>query len=902
MAKSHAKAYELVADGRFQRFTLNRLNQFLLEFPISEAGKDYIDRAYLAPSRNVQGGTQNMVSDIPCPKMSAAMPSESYSVEFKFCLAHIFNSQILGYLMQPPPIELRYRGRNDKKVRSLYTPDCALFDWASGLYLEEYKSASDRSSLLDKHPGKYAQSSEGVIFSPPALDLISPWGFKFRVRFDDEIHPVGHANRIFLLNYLATDQAFEWKYIKDEVLPKLSRSGYQTYDELVDAGVDRDHLNWAIANGYLHFDFDASLLDRETDQVNIFPSRVLLEAWSHAVRPNGTRPSAREVRKEELSPGSRIVFDGHPLTVSVVGVSALHAFDENGHAVTLKYDQVNQARMAGTLVLPSDISEISPLGPLWEASPGDLQRAIHKLEILAAIENDIRLPTEEQYSAATIRRWRQAIADGESKGLSAIESLIDSQSNRGFHGPHISLEHDSILNLWIEKRLGDSICPTIDSLYEESKTVSAEHGFSPIGRSSFYERVTKIRSVKTIRKSAGHKNAYQLTPTYWLLEINTPMHGIRAMEVVHIDSTMLDVETSSSISGDATPRAWLTLAMCANSRRVVGMYLSFSPPSHVSSLMVLADIVRRMGRLPDSIIHDWGSEFKAKCLWEALSALRILHHIRPKSAPRFGAALERMFGITTTQLFANIMGNTKLRKRVRTITPLVDPSRFNGLWLVDLYEALQEYFFEIYDTTKHSATGFQPRIAYDRSILVHGNRIHRCRSLDSILPIILPPPRSTKGNQVDPARGIFVNGRHYGHPRLANLTLKGTRPPIRVIPFDPGSILAFLDKKWIVCKSSLSARVSRLSHHVSACLFEELRLERIIARQSKSRDRILALCKSLNEKALRNIEYWEDAEAQSLLDISDQEEAGSELTHSSAFEKLQRMFQKSIARHLENEA
>jgi len=237
MAKSHTKANELVEDGRFQRFTLNRLNQFLLEFPISEAGKDYIDRAYLAPSRNVQGGTQNMVSDIPCPKMSAAMPSESYSVEFKFCLAHIFNSQILGYLMQPPPIELRYRGRNDKKVRSLYTPDCALFDWTSGLYLEEYKSASDRSSLLDKHPGKYAQSNEGVFFSPPALELINPWGFKFRVRFDDEIHPIGHANRIFLLNYLATDSCFDWRRIKDEILPRFSCNSYKTYDDLIDAGL-----------------------------------------------------------------------------------------------------------------------------------------------------------------------------------------------------------------------------------------------------------------------------------------------------------------------------------------------------------------------------------------------------------------------------------------------------------------------------------------------------------------------------------------------------------------------------------------------------------------------------------------------------------------------------------------
>ncbi|EYC52737.1 hypothetical protein AZ34_00435 [Hylemonella gracilis str. Niagara R] len=901
MSQSSFGTKTLVTEGRFERFTLNKLNQFLLEFPVSEAGKDYIDRAYLAPSRNVQGGTRNVVSDIPCPKMGVAMPTESQSVEFKFCLAHIFSSQILGYLMQPPSLELRYLGRNDKKVRSLYTPDCALFDWRSGVYLEEYKSASDREHLLRLHPGKYAQANDRNFICPPALDVVHPWGFRFRVRFDDEIHAIGHANRLFLFSYLGVEQVFDWHQIKEPLLGNFTGHGYRSYDDLVTAGVNADDLNWAIATGHLHIDFDAALLDREPDRVNVFTSRLLLESWNRAIRLNGSRPPSRTIKPEALSSGSRIVFDGSTLSVGVVGATALHAFDESGKAISLTYGQLNSAREAGILALPSDIANVAIAGPLWTASPKDLQRALRKLTILETLDRGEKLSLEDQHSASAIRRWRKKVSEGESAGLSAIESLIDSSGARGFRGPHIDLQHHDMLNLWLEKRLSDPTCPTTEFLYEESKEKSIAHGFTPVGRSAFYVRVKNIRSVETIKKSAGHKNSYQLAPSYWMLYRETPMHGVRAMEVVHIDSTLLDIETSSSISGEALGRAWLTLAMCANTRRVVGMYLSYSPPSHVSSLMVLADIVRRTGRLPDAVIHDWGSEFKAKCLWYALTSLQITHHIRPKSAPRFGAVLERVFGITTSELLANTTGNTKLRKKVRSMSPLVDPSRFNGLWLADLYGKLEEYFFDVYDTRKHPATNLTPRDAYNQSLLVHGHRIHRCRNLTSILPIILPPPSSSRGSRIDPARGLFVNGRHYGHPLLAKLALKGSRPEIRINPFDPSTILAFLDGQWVTCNSNISAQISRLSEPVCFCLFEELRMERLIVKNAKSRSRarVLALCKSLNEKALKNIAYWESAEAQATLEITDLGESESEATDTSAYTRLHEKVRESVARHLQ---
>jgi hypothetical protein len=219
-------------------------------------------------------------------------------------------------------------------------------------------------------------------------------------------------------------------------------------------------------------------------------------------------------------------------------------------------------------------------------------------------------------------------------------------------------------------------------------------------------------------------------------------------------------------------------------------------------MMLLADVVRRFGRLPDAIIHDWGSEFKAKDWKNALTSLFITRYTRPKSAPRFGAILERMFGIVTRELIDNIAGNTKLRKNIRQVTPGADASVHSGLWLADLYLGLEEYFFTIYENRKHPATLQLPRAHYDASLIAHGRRLHRIRRYNDLLSILMPTAKG-RPRTIDPARGIYVNYRYYGHPALTSLSLAGETTLVKPIPFDPGSMLAFLKGNLVVCKSEI---------------------------------------------------------------------------------------------------
>ena len=391
-------------------------------------------------------------------------------------------------------------------------------------------------------------------------------------------------------------------------------------------------------------------------------------------------------------------------------------------------------------------------------------------------------------------------------------------------------------------------------------------GLMMVAKSTFYEHVKKVESPETVRASAGHKAAHQVEPAFWILDERTPIHAEHAIAWLHIDSTLLDIEVRSSLSGAILGRPWLTLAICAATRRVMGFHLSFRPPSYVSSMMVLADVIRRTGRLPDAVIHDWGSEFKAKDFKECLAALFIERFVRPKGSPRFGSVIERMFGITTRQLVDNVAGNTKARKNVRTLSPGADPSWHSGLWLLDLYLGLEDFFFGIYNRKKHPTTLQAPDDAFETSLIMQGRRLHRLRRLDEILPII-SPTACGQTRVLDPARGLYVNYRHYSNPALASYEHADKNLIVKPIPFDPGSILTFFRGNWISCRTPLTPEVANSPEIVRRCLYEEWSIEQqLVATSSdEARRKLVGLIDDLNKRALANQEYWADRKYQDVL-------------------------------------
>ncbi len=881
----------------FEAFSNARLDEYLQKHLLSSDGLEYLRRALVVPSRNVQGTTKNVVSDIPCPLMGMNNQSESWSVEHSFTYEKIFDPDAIGYANQPPSLELSYRGKNNRRVRTQYTPDCLELNARFGARLEEWKPASARETLLIDHPGKYRLDGDGIYRSDPVDEAIKGWGMTFRVRFSDEITTFEERNRKFLISYLYPHSRAIYGSSLPNLLASFGNYPFRTFPDLIDHGFDPDLIHFAIANRHLCIDYAAVPIATESSRVLVFRDCVTLSAWNMALNPDGQRPSANGHEKlNELCTGDCIVVDGVKLTISMAGGTCIFAKNEVGSAIQL--DRINLANLIrdGKAQLPSRDSRKSGSSLFYLASPKALSHAMRRLEILDRIDNGLPLTLEQQHSPSTIRKWKRAVREGAEKGLSSVESLIDAADGRGFHGPHIAIQSSEMINAWIRETMSDNKNQSKLACFGRVKELAEANHIEMIALSSFYERAKQLETVGIVRHSSGHKVAYQLKPTYWMLEKDTPVHYERALEMVHFDSTLLDVELCSSISGAILGRPWLTLAICAYSRRVVGMYLSFQPPSYVSSMMVLLDIIRRLGRIPDSIIHDWGSEFKAKDFKNALTMLQIERHVRPKSAARFGAILERMFGIVTRELIDNIAGNTKQRKNVRTLTATSNPTVHSGLWMEDLHDGLEKFFFTTYENAKHPTTLQNPRGRYETSLLSTGFRLHQVRNYDDVLPILLPIARGSP-RTIDPVRGIYVNQRFYGNSLLAVLSLKGSSVLVRPNRFDPGSVLTCLNGRWVVCKSALYDQLQRIPEISRRCMFEELAVEQILVGQSRKRTRsqIHELTEKLNQKALENKAYWKDTDSKALTAVANLDAEPIEHIQAEAVDSLNQKLAAALA-------
>lgn len=852
----------------FTKFTNTELEELLRHFPLTPEGRAFVETAFAAPSRNAQGTTRNMVSDTRCPKMGCNSQSESTTVERPGVLAYIFNEDVLGYLDQAPPLELDYIGKNGRRVRTPYRCDFLVFYRSRGCVLEEWKPAEAQDTLPSERPGRYEVNDAKKLRSPPAEQAAQPLGIHYVVRTSDEISGNRFLNYKHLFSYLEPEAEPINRPKLAAITAAFRDCSYLIYKEALErTGVDSDGINWAIAHGHVTIDFDWVRLS-QPQEVIVFRDQMALTAY-RAAMGDVSGPPRRGFTPELFRPGTHFMFDGRRLRISLLGLDRLHAMDEHNQYVALPIRQVETAYRNGTLTLEPNADAQRAAGDLriMHASPAQIEAAIRRLRIIQKLENGEPLATDEKcYSERTLRRWRAATVQAQAAGLSAIEGLLDDRGNQGFHGSHIDPALSADIDSRIKEALRNPVQPTLNAVYSDIEKSLKPIGKQMIAKSSFYERAKAIRTVSMIHDSRGHKKAYQQQPCYWMLDQETPIHCERPFEMVHLDHTLLEIELHSSLSGERLGRPWLTLAVDALSRRILAFYLSFHAPSYVSCMMVLLDLFRRFGRRPEGLIHDWGSEFRANDFDSLMDAARILgRHIRPKSAAKFGAVLERLFGLTNTAFIANLRGNTKARKDVRTLTRQVDPLKHSGLTLADLYFGLEEFFFDKYDQRKHPALLRTPRAVFGDARLSDGKRLNGLVNPEDILPMVLP---TVRGNTrvIDSSRGIFVNYDYYGHPRLTDLKLQGTDAIVKSVPFHPGYILAFADGEWLTCKSQFYQELEGAPEYVRRAVYEEWLLDRRLVALDHRRFSltIAEILEKLNEKALKNVETWKDQETREL--------------------------------------
>jgi putative transposase len=286
--------------------------------------------------------------------------------------------------------------------------------------------------------------------------------------------------------------------------------------------------------------------------------------------------------------------------------------------------------------------------------------------------------------------------------------------------------------------------------------------------------------------------------------------------------------------GRVLGRPWATFATDAYSRRLLGCYLTFDPPSYRSCMMVLRACVRRHQRFPQSIVVDGGPEFQSTYFESLVARYNGTKKTRPGAKPRYGSVIERLFGTTNTQFVHNLLGNTQASKQPRLMTKAVDP-KGQAVWqLADLYQYLCEWAYQVYDQDTHETLGVSPREAYVTGLELGGARVHRRVLYDEeFVMATLPSPRNQTAKVV-PGKGVKLHYLFYWHDALRHPEVEGTRVPIRYDPFNVGIAYAYVRGQWVRCISQYYAAFAGHSEKELELATEILRQQARISHKAVS--------------------------------------------------------------------
>ena len=498
----------------------------------------------------------------------------------------------------------------------------------------------------------------------------------------------------------------------------------------------------------------------EADKVKIYTDEIFAR-----LKPASEPGRKKEVRATHLvlENGQKIVFDGKPMTIAMVGADKVWLKDETEKLSSFFREEITEL-VASSVIKGGDLvdvrnTEIDRI--LKNYSPVEQQRALAKQELIKPfLAGSSARPTSTEYRL--LRDYRQA----EEVFGCGLLGMFDNRKDRGNRNEKLPQDTIELVDKYIKERYLEKRQQTKKAVYGAYRLKCKDEGVIPASYKWFANRIKKkFTKHEIILAREGRRAAYQASINHREGEGYTgPVHGDRPFELAHIDHTTLDIRLVDHETYQDFEKPILTVMKDAYSKRVLAHFVSFSAPSYINTMMVLRDCVRRYGRMPQSIITDRGKEF-GSTYYEALLALfEVIKLDRPPAQARFGALLERFFRTLNTQFLYNLQGNTQIMKKVRQVTKKFNPEN-NSIWpLKDFNEYLEEFLYEVYETMCHGELGQSPRDAFEAGLAKHGYRPQKLIPYDDAF-ILATLPSTKKGDaKVNPVTGIKVENILYWHP------------------------------------------------------------------------------------------------------------------------------------------
>ncbi len=344
-----------------------------------------------------------------------------------------------------------------------------------------------------------------------------------------------------------------------------------------------------------------------------------------------------------------------------------------------------------------------------------------------------RISNKHGVSTRTLKRYlskfRSITAETSHHGMEGLVSKAGSGYVHRKDNKTIEICHpkdpDWVLDV-IQVRIDEAYIPIIKSVIEReyltTKQISKKHvydsieakcivnGLHPPKQITIYKLLNRIDPqirdrMRTPKKAMAMYN--QVTRGYSNQEALYPLH------IVEIDHTQLDLDVIDPTQGFVIGRPWITLGIDVYSRMVWCMYVSFEPPSRnrvrkaIEHGIFFKNTKERYGTkeewecfgIPTIIQLDNGSEFRSADIRHLIDET-LQSHVRYRrvTTPRYGGAIERLFGTLNKELFHRMDGT-----RNSSVEDLgdYDPEAEAVYTLDDVIRFLTKYIVDVYHMKPH---------------------------------------------------------------------------------------------------------------------------------------------------------------------------------------------------------
>lgn len=779
---------------------------------IPPQGRNLVLRARVeAPVRAVKSQGGNVITLLASRKMGREIRTESRHIEFAAAVDKEYNPAVIEYYAQPCLLRLQLIDDATGEVRAIqHTPDYLVIK-GDGITLEEWKSEAKLVRLAERYPYRYQKGSDGYWYAPQIEQQLAELGIRYRVYSDTALPRKRVENLLHLADYLHPAAPPCPDSVLDRLQAVLREHGAVYISELLAApfSFNADELNKAVADNLVVADLDREALHQPL-RARLYRDATLRDFFAADVKAGQVPGQTSFV--VDIAPGAVFRYESQELTISLVGEHDVVCSFDNGSTRTLSRDWLLDA---------IDKKQVTPIKGL-ESKSLNLARYTEE-ELRVAARREVMLASgNSPVSNRTLRRWLARKKITIVNGGNEVLALVSQTAARGNRTTRLSEEQEHWLNHIIETKWSSPEARNYKTCYRELVVACESAGINPPSYPTLIDRIKAIEDVKTTRGRHGKRMAYQMSEFIDVLYVDTPAHGSRPFQYVHIDHTQLDIELISSRTGKPLGRPWLSFAIDAYSRRIVAIYITFDSPSYHSVMMVVRDMVRRFGRLPEFVVVDNGRDFMSSAFETFLEVMGTHLRFRPAGQPRHGAVLERMFGRANTEYIHNLSGNTKATKNVRMTTGKHLPVNFAEWTLESMYHGITFWATEYYDQNRHPALDCSPREGFQRGMTLTGARPQRQILFNEDFLIATCPPVDRGGLRVaHHQRGVKVNDMLYWHADFRDPHYAGQKWPVRYDPWDASSVYVRLKNRWVRAQCRNLMGLGQLTEHERRALTEE---------------------------------------------------------------------------------